>query len=224
MSRESPRKTSSSTTTRNLGMPTSNYSRKLQTSHHRTLNISSDKEDDSKGFLDKTGVHVNKPTRRDGANFSSVQPRKVERVRERNTGNLFMYRRKQFHNGYMAVDIDSRMNFSRLNVVDTLQISSFKEEDYRGRVILTSSENLTLQQHFLPGFKFADVNLRLNSAAINKLRLKEAFKTKDYGVAAKRVIEIRIPSMNGASGRNVVTRNKKPYFLYRHQNTPNIFK
>lgn len=209
LSRENARRNSSSAKTRNLGMPKSNYSRKLQTSHQRTISSS-----------DKDGARVSE-VKLNGkcAKESGEQPRKIEN----NTGNMFMYKRKQINN--RDSHIDGRMNFKRLSVTDTLQISSFKEEDYRGRVILTSNENLIQEQHFLPGFKFADVNLRLNSTAINKPRLKEAFKTKDYGVSAKKVIEIRIPSINGPiSGYRNVARNKKPYFLYRHQNTPNMFR
>lgn len=202
MSREDSKKTTSSAKTRNLGMPKSHYGRRLQTSLHRA-NTS------SLGNKEATKPEQVKRCEK-SPSLSTHNSRKNENM----PGNVFMFKRKPLH-GH-----DDGMGFRRLSVADTLQISSLKEEDYRGRIILTSNENFVQEQHFLPGFKFADVNLRLNSAAINNLRRKQAFKTKDCAVSAKRVIEIRIPSMNGGSeGTRYSQRDKKPYFLYRHQNT-----
>lgn len=136
---------------------------------------------------------------------------------EDDRGKLFMF--KKDSSGTTA------LKFARLSVDDVLHISPLRDEDCRGRIVLTSTncnnDIFSREEHFLPGFKFADVNLQLNSSLVDKYKLREAIKSKvnNKNVKTKK-LEIRLPSATYSFTDSVESnsqRPKKPYFLqYRH--------
>lgn len=211
LSREKTKRKTSSAKSRNLGMPKSfPNERQIRTSHHPNNNS-----------VSRFGSYKNE------CNSMNMEPKWRERTTSRScyqskqdlnsSGNLFMFKKSSLSSH------EDSLNFARLNVADSLHVSALKEEDHRGRIILTSRESFIQEEHFLPGLKFTGVNLRLNSSAINNLKLKQAFKTKECKVSStKKVIEIRIPSMDfAARDEEQQPRNRmklKPQFLYRHKN------
>lgn len=203
---------------RHLGMPKSCYA-----AEKRSVFSSTGSETQFCSFSVKRDLVSGSKTNRKRIPSSSSNQNSEDKAEiTDDRGKLFMF--KKASNG------STELNFARLSVDDVLHISPLRDEDYRGRIVLTSTNSnndiFSREEHFLPGFKFADVNLHLNSSLVDKYKLRQALKTTDNTKKVKtKKLEIRLPSASYSLTDSMDSnseRPKMPYFLqYRHSKSAN---